>query len=105
MKCRCAGSQFLPAELSGLSALTELSLVGTALPDLPPWLAELPALRRLRVAGARMHGQLGTPLVQLPGGCPLSRCLTRLELSNCRMMSLPHEACTISPEPRVISMF
>ena len=84
----------MPAELSGLSRLTELSLVGTNLPDLPSWIADLPTLRRLRVEGARMHGQLGTPLWQLRDKCPLTACLTHLTLSNCRMTSLPPAVCS-----------
>ena len=37
---------FLPSRLTALAGFTELQLVGTALPDLPGWLAQLPDLRR-----------------------------------------------------------
>ena len=44
-RCRCSGNVFLPSRLTALAGFTELQLVGTALPDLPAWLAQLPALR------------------------------------------------------------
>ncbi len=43
--CRCSGNVFLPSRLTALAGFTELQLVGTALPDLPAWLAQLPDLR------------------------------------------------------------
>ena len=41
-----SGNVFLPSQLTALTAFTELQLVGSALPDLPAWLAQLPELRR-----------------------------------------------------------
>ena len=42
---RCSGNVFLPSRLTALAGFTELQLVGSALPDLPPWLAQMPELR------------------------------------------------------------
>ena len=84
----CNGIRGLPDAVGGLAKLTQLAVGAAKLRSLPPSLGRLSSLRTLQLSGnvlTKLPEELGE----------LGECLTTLEISDNRLVTLPASCCNL----------